>query len=171
MPTEKETIDELTKQLKVSSDALEATKDQVKALTEEVNDLKNSNPKDVVDLAQKNLRLELDDVTSKLAEKTESERKLKAELLKVSQDLDQANRAKIIGDLKGMGCTLTDRDLNSMETDELDSLRDASKLFKANQPSVGVKAFGDAEDQYGQNGRLTVPTLFKASLLKTKEET
>ena len=84
----------------------------------------------------------------------------------MSQDLDAANRAKIIGDLKALGCTLNDKELASMSTEELDGLRDASRLFKGTQPSAGVKAFGDASDLEDPRGKITTPDHFLSSLKK-----
>ena len=166
MPTEKETIDELTKQLKTANNALEKCQGEVARLQGELMKLKNAHPQDGVDLEQKNLRLDLDNVTRERDSLKSQNEKLKAQLLRESHERDAANRAKIISDLKTMGCTLSDKELNAMETDALDGLRDASRLFKVNQPSAGVKPFGDTPESDDPKSQFTVPDRFLASLKK-----
>ena len=164
MPTEKEQIESLTTELNKTKGDLKTANDALTLATQEIERLKVANPKDGVDLAQKNLRIDLDNVSRERDSLKTENQQLKQQLLKESQERDAINRAKIIGDLKTMGCTLSDKELNAMGTDELDSLRDASQLFKREQPSVGLKPFGEESDSLDPNSRITVPSRFLSSL-------
>ena len=157
------TIEELTTELNKSKADLKTANDALGLATTEIERLKVANPKDGVDLAQKNVRLELDGVTHERDGLKTENQQLKSQLIKVNQDLDQANRAKIIGDLKNGGCKLSEREYNAMGTEELDGLRDARQLFDQGK-SAGVKAFGDVDSTDPQS-RLTVPDRF-LSLVK-----
>jgi len=152
------TIEELTTELNKAKTDLKTANDALGLATTEIERLKVASPKDGVDLAQKNIRIELDGVTQERDGFKVENQQLKSQLIKVNQDLDQANRAKIIGDLKNGGCKLSTKEYNAMSTEELDGLRDAKNLFGEGK-SAGIKAFGDVE-AWDPNSRLTVPDRF-----------
>lgn len=152
------TIEELTTELNKKTLELKTASDALGLATTEIERLKVANPKDGVDLAQKNIRIELDKVVLERDGLKTENTQLKSQLLKVSQDVDQANRAKLVGDLKMGGCKLSDREYDAMSTEDLDGLRDARQLFDHGK-SAGVKAFGDTES-WDPQSRLTVPDRF-----------
>lgn len=114
------------------------------------------------DVARKSLELELNNRVMELNELKAKYDALVIVHKKVTDALNEQNRAKVIMKLKEMETTLTDAEMLAMDMDSLLSLLDMPKFFK--KTVAGIRA--RSEDEPKTRPRMTVPNKFRFGLKK-----